>query len=62
MARRASEQKMEREGFMFHSYEYDGDAQMEQRSLERKGYEARLLRERSDTPYLKMFSVWKREA
>lgn len=60
MARRASEQKMEREGFKFHSYEYDGDAQMEQQSLERKGYEARLLRERSDTAYLKMYSVWKR--
>ena len=61
MARMASERKMERDGFEFHGYEYDGDAQMEQVSLERRGYETRLLRERSDTPYLKMFSVWKRQ-
>lgn len=61
MARKASEQKLERERFVFHGYEYDEDAQAEQRKLERKGYETRLLRERSDTPHLKMFSVWKRE-
>lgn len=62
MARRASERKVERDGFTFHGYEYDGDAQREQRTLERKGYETRLLRERSDTPYLKMYSVWKKAA
>ena len=62
MARQASEKKMEREGFKFHSYEYDYDAQREVENLERKGYDAKLLRERSDTPYLKMYSVWKREA
>ena len=61
MARMASEKKMEREGFEFHGYEYEGDAQAEVANLKRKGYEAKLLRERSDTAYMKMYSVWKRE-
>lgn len=62
MARKASEQKLEREGFTFHGYEYDYDAQREQKNIMQRGFEAKLLRERTDTPGLKMFSIWKREA
>ena len=62
MARRTSEQKLEREGFKFHGYEYESGARSETAKLERSGYETRLLRERSDTAGMKMYSVWKREA
>ena len=62
MARAESEAKALRDGYYFHSYEYDGDAQDMRAKLEGIGYDVRLLRERSDTAGLKMYSVWKREA
>lgn len=55
-------EKLEKEGWEQVSYEYDGDAQREAAKLTENGYEAKLVRERTDTPGVKMFSVWKREA
>lgn len=48
------------QGFEFDGFEYDHDAQKIQRQLEYQGYEVRLLREQTDTPSLKLYSIWKR--
>ena len=61
MGRRESEKKLERDGFECYGCEYDGDAQKRQAILERNGYETRVLRERTDTKGLKMYSVWMRK-
>ena len=53
--------RLERDGYKFYSYEYDYDAQREQRKLEEKGYSVKLVKERSDTRGLKMYSIWIRE-
>ena len=53
--------RLEKDGYKFYSYEYDWDAQREQRKLEEKGYSVKLLRERTDTRGLKMYSIWIRE-
>lgn len=55
-------EKLEAEGWEQVSYEYDGEAQKEMAWLVLNGYEVKLVRERTDTPGVKMFSVWKREA
>ena len=55
---RKRELNLENNGYTFHSYEYDYDAQREMRILERRGFECKLLRERTDTKGLKMYSVW----
>lgn len=55
-------EKLEAQGWEQVAYEYDGSAQREAEKLRTDGYEAKLVRERTDTPGVKMFSVWKREA
>ena len=55
-------EQMESKGWKQVSYEYDGIAQREASRLESEGYEAKLVRERTDTKGIKMFSVWKRNS
>lgn len=61
IASRVRESKLESAGYTFKSYEYDYDAQQEAKKYEKQGYEVKLLREQTDTPGLKMYSVWIRE-
>ena len=58
---RVRERKLEEAGYEFESYEYDYDAQKRAENLEKKGYDTKLLREQTDTPGLKMYSVWIKE-
>jgi len=54
-------EKLESQGYVFESYEYDGDAQRLARTIVRKtGCETKLVRERTDTQGLKLYSVWKK--
>ena len=59
-SQRVRESKLEQQGFEFKSYEYDSDAQREAKKFESQGYEVKLLREQTDTPGLKMYSIWVR--
>lgn len=59
---RAREQKLIDDGFELISYEYDGDAQRCAARIEARGLQWKLLREKSDTRGLKMFSVWAKGA
>lgn len=61
IASRVREAKLEQSGYQFKSYEYDYDAQLEAKKYEKQGFETKLLREQTDTPGLKMYSVWIRE-
>lgn len=57
-SQRVREKMLEDQGFEFKSYEYDYDAQTEAKKYEKQGYEVKLLREQTDTPGLKMYSIW----
>lgn len=52
--------KLESNGYELYGYEYDYDAQAERDKLKRKYPKAkvRLLREKSDTIGMKMYSIW----
>lgn len=53
--------KLEAQGFKFEGYEYDWNVQKLQKYLElTTGKEVKLVRERTDTPGFKMWSVWTR--
>lgn len=54
--------KLESCGYKYHSFEYDGDAQNEKNKLEKQGFIVKLLRAKTDTKGLKMYSVWIKEA
>ena len=54
---RAKEKKLLKDGYIFKEYLYDYDAQREQRRLEKQNIKVKLLRERTDTQGLKMYSV-----
>lgn len=49
---------VEAKGFEHYSFEYDGYAQHEKSKLEKDGYDVKLLREKTDTKGLKMYSLW----
>lgn len=53
-------ERLEDNGWEQVSYEYDGDAQQEAKRIENMGFQTKLVRERTDTKGLKMFSIWKR--
>lgn len=52
------ENKLINNGYSFHGYEYDYDAQHERNKLINRGYDVKLKREKSDTRGLKMYSLW----
>lgn len=49
---------LEKEGWEFASFEYDGTAQLEARQYQNQGYEVKLMKERTDTQGLKLYSIW----
>lgn len=59
---RRAEQKLVEAGYKFRSFEYDYDAQKRAARYESDGLAVELLRERTDCPGLKMFSIWTKEA
>lgn len=58
---RKREQQLEANGWTFKTYEYDYDAQVAAENFKKQGFDVQLLRETSDTPGLKMYSVWVKE-
>lgn len=52
---------LERKGYKFYSFEYDYDAQREQKRLLNDYSDVKLVRERTDTKGLKMYSIWVKE-
>lgn len=58
---RVSEQRLTEQGYRLQGYEYDYDAQRSERLLQREGFEVKLLREKTDTKGMKMYSVWIKE-
>lgn len=52
---------LEKEGWEFASFEYDGTAQLEARQYQNQGYEVKLMKERTDTQGLKLYSIWKKK-